>query len=67
MRAAVAKPIRIDDGGCEETLTNADERPTARMSSTIRSIAGGSIAHRWSSVDSMAAKFMVAGQLRARA
>ena len=37
------------------TLTNADERPTARTSGAIRSIAGGSITRDWSSVDSMAA------------
>ena len=24
VRAVAAKPIRIDDGGCEQTLTNAD-------------------------------------------
>lgn len=46
VRAAAAKPIGIDDGGCEETLTNVDERPTARTSITIRSIAGGSIARQ---------------------
>ena len=46
MRAVAAKPIRIDDSGCEETLTNADERPASLTSSTIRSSAGGSIARR---------------------
>ena len=46
VRAAAAKPIGIDNGDCEETLTNVDERPTARTSITIRSIAGGSIARQ---------------------
>ena len=46
VRAAAAKPIGIDNGDCEETLTNVDERPTVRTSTKICSIAGGTIARQ---------------------